>query len=175
MKFEKTTYYKSDVGEVFCYFEGQEIDDSVLRAMSLLEENKVDDALREYSKKQQIKEAKEMGIEKYKELVLEQVKARFSSALSSNTKSVDVKNIGQVNASRDSLKDFQDLLRDNLERYQIRMFDNSFKTVSKTELEAIEKAIRSAGQELYAKKWQYENQVTNAYSVEELLEMSFEF
>ena len=175
MKFTKDTYYKSESGEVFCYFKDQEIDDSVLEAMSVLKPSEVENALAEYSKKQYEDEAYNLGLEEFRNKVLEQIKNSFNAALNSNTKAVMVGSIGQVNASRESLKDFQDLLRDDLPSYQIRMFDNSFKSVSKEELEAIEKAVRNAGQEMYAKKWQLEQEVSIMNDIPSLLAVKIEF
>jgi len=78
----------------------------------------------------------------------------------------------KVNAERhdlDNLKNLYDYCsKNNISSIQIRLYDNSFKEVTLTELEAIIDEVVAFGLQLYQTKWQLEQQIEQATTEEEL-------
>lgn len=92
---------------------------------------------------------------------------------------LQVENIGVVDCGKQHLTNVQGLIKvvesGAIENMDFRLFDNSTTKLNLEQLKKIELAIILKGQELYVKKWELEQAINNASSLEEVERIKWEY
>jgi len=109
-------------------------------------------------------------LEYFKNKLLKILKTEFEKRKTKSvihSKTID-KDIDAGIVALTNINGLLDILENDTDTVEFRLADNSFTTVTKTQLVEMKKEIIQAGQQLYKNKWSIETQINNETDIEKL-------
>lgn len=106
-----------------------------------------------------------------KSLKTREISLAFEATLENLPGGLNVENVGVVDCGRQHLTNVSSLIKvleaTNQDSIDFRLYDNSYTKLNLAQLKALEIAIIIKGNEIYAKKWALEAELSNASNIDE--------
>ncbi|ALV25042.1 putative protein (DUF4376 domain) [Campylobacter iguaniorum] len=106
-----------------------------------------------------------------KSLKTREISLAFEATLENLPGGLNVENVGVVDCGRQHLANVSSLIKileaTNQPDIDFRLYDNSYTKINLAQLKALEIAIIIKGNEIYAKKWALEVELSNASNIDE--------